>query len=140
MIRPARPDDLLACLLLSRAGFGEEDRPTARWWVRQLAAPGAVLLVYEEQGRVQGGCLFRPGPGGSTRVRLLFVAPWRRRRGIGRQLVRAVGGPRVALVREGNRASRALFDRLGWTAVPSGEGWVEYQSDPVARPEQPEGA
>jgi len=80
-------------------------------------------MVATEDGTPVGYVAIEHHPDGEAYIDFLGVAPEHRRRGIGRELIRAallagrdLGCPRAALtVREANAGARALYASLGFT-------------------------
>lgn len=102
------------------------------------AVVGWILRAAAEPQRAAGYALFQLLPGEAELLRM-GVAPALRRRGLGRRLLAgclaelAAGGrPLCHLeVRAGNRAARALYERLGFAAVGRRRGYYADGEDAV---------
>jgi len=112
-LRPARLRDfwdLRDMAALEQAAF-----PAPWRWYHLLTGfwPGGKITVAEVDGRFAGFvlCLGR-------RLARLAVAPEHRRRGVGKELLKAVWCPGMTLqVRESNTAARALYAGAGFREV-----------------------
>jgi ribosomal-protein-alanine acetyltransferase len=101
------------------------ETPEASHWseqdVVQLEPAGTRIWVDVQEGELAGAVASREAAGESE-ILNLAVAPNRRRRGVGRQLMEtalegavSAGARRVFLeVRESNGAARAFYSRLGF--------------------------
>jgi len=126
MIREFRPDDARPCCELIRASIRDDrsiDAPV-RALILESESPESVrerarlyyLAVYESEGSALGVAGLD-----LNEVRLLFVSPGHRRRGIGRALMRAFlegfRGTVYLEVRESNQAARAFYKSLGFQEI-----------------------
>jgi len=104
--------------------------PTAARW-RPKDYLGHLCLVAEESGGIAGFIVAREAAG-EYEILNLAVAPDRRRRGVGRQLLSAllgrVSGPVFPEVRASNRAARRLYESCGFHPVGIREN---YYRDPT---------
>ncbi|MET0311525.1 MAG: UDP-2,4-diacetamido-2,4,6-trideoxy-beta-L-altropyranose hydrolase [Burkholderiaceae bacterium] len=94
------------------------------WFARRLGDPGSMLFVMEARGLPVGQVRFQAGPGGALVD--YSLDPLVRGRGWAGHLLEAGmtaagGGPFRAEVKNGNRASLAVFRRLGFNEE-EGEG------------------
>jgi GNAT superfamily N-acetyltransferase len=135
------PSAFAATLEQARAFRDDEWRRRARGW----RAVGDVTFVCEGDGMVVG-----VRAGDDCWLGAMWVAPERRREGIGLGLVNAViewarswGAKRVLLgVAEGNRPAAALYERLGFVQTGSCEVVrdalieIEYALNLDSAPEQ----
>jgi [ribosomal protein S18]-alanine N-acetyltransferase len=125
LVRTARRDDLSSLVALENAAFSV-DRLSRRSFARLIAAPSALVLVAELNGRLAGAAvvLLRSY---SSRARLysLAVAPHVTGAGIGSKLLGAAedaaaerGATVLTLeVREDNAAALGLYTRRGFEAT-----------------------
>lgn len=132
-VRTARPTDIEALLDVGRAAWRATFEPLAgaayveaglaRWWtpeaVRADVEAGRVLLA-EDGDDVQGMALATAGPGRTTEVRRLYVAPRWQGRGVGSALLTAVVAATGAdrdlelTVLETNHHARRFYARHGF--------------------------
>ena len=148
-IREARPKELDEVETLVKAAYREFQplMPAVAWnrWMdnirETIQAPDGVLLVAEDQGRIEGAVKFYPDagqahqgqwPAGAASIRLLAVAPASRGRGYGRLLTQAcldrareLSIPTIFLY-TGTfmAAARQLYEKLGFKRAP------EFDRDP----------
>lgn len=148
-IRSAEAEELDEVENLAKAAYREFQSlmPGAAWngWMDNIRAtihaPDGVVLVAEDQGRVQGAVKFYPDagqahqgqwPAGAASIRLLAVAPASRGRGYGRLLTQAcldrareLSIPTIFLY-TGTfmTAARQLYKKLGFQRAP------EFDRDP----------
>lgn len=148
-IRSAEAEELDEVENLVKAAYREFQSlmPGAAWngWMDNIRAtihaPDGVVLVAEDQGRVQGAVKFYPDagqthqgewPAGAASIRLLAVAPASRGRGYGRLLTQAcldrareLSIPTIFLY-TGTfmTAARQLYKKLGFQRAP------EFDRDP----------
>jgi len=113
----------------------------AHWHVREYdvvfapEAPRRVALVAEDEDQQICGFIVARCGVDEWEIENVVVAPERRRRGIGRELVRMVvrlaGAAASAVlleVRESNTAARQLYEKLGFVEIGRRPG---YYHDPV---------
>ena len=148
-IREAGPEELDEVENLVKAAYREFQplMPAAAWngWMDNISetiySPDGVLLVAEDQGRIEGAVKFYPDagqahqgqwPAGAASIRLLAVAPASRGRGYGRLLTQACLKRARTLViptiflYTGTfmAAARQLYEKLGFKRAP------EFDRDP----------
>ncbi len=160
-IREARPEELGEVETLVKAAYCEFQplMPAAAWngWMdnirETLHGPEGVVLVAEDQGRIEGAVKFYPDagqahqgewPAGAASIRLLAVAPASRGRGYGRLLTQAcldrarkLSIPTIFLY-TGTfmAAARQLYEKLGFKRVPEFDrdpGPIAYRLDLVEK-------
>ncbi len=136
LIRSATPQDITAIRALEQPATN-----AAHWPMREYEvvfapeAPRRVALVAEdEEQQICGFVVARCGVD-EWEIENVVVAPARRRRGIGRELVRMVvrlaGAAAAAVlleVRESNTAARQLYEKFGFVEIGRRPG---YYHDPV---------
>jgi GNAT superfamily N-acetyltransferase len=149
VIREAVPGELEAVKELVKAAYREFKglMPEAAWgrWMESIEAairsPAGMLLVAEQDGRLQGAVKFFPDaaqaamgewPRGSALIRILAVWPGARGRGLGTLLTeealsraRALKIPTIFLY-TGTfmAAARHIYEKLGFRRAP------EFDRDP----------
>ena len=152
-IREAGAEELDEVENLVKAAYQEFQplMPEVAWnrWMdnirETIQAPDGVLLVAEDQGRIEGAVKFYPDaaqahqgqwPAGAASIRLLAVAPDNRGRGYGRLLTQAcldrareLSIPTIFLF-TGTfmAAARQLYEKLGFKRAP------EFDRDPGPSP------
>ena len=160
-IREAGAEELDEVENLVKAAYREFQplMPAAAWnrWMDNIRetihAPDGVLLVAEDQGRIEGAVKFYPDagqahqgqwPAGAASIRLLAVAPANRGRGYGRLLTQAcldrareLSIPTIFLF-TGTfmAAARQLYEKLGFKRAPEFDrdpGPIAYRLDLVGR-------
>jgi len=145
-LRPLAPRDLrLIAPWLHAAGLGVPAGVCHKSWGERLASDqGIVCRFAAVAGRTVGFFRLDLAPDGTAEVTVL-VAPTRRRRGLGGQLlVAAMAEARergmrhlVAAVRTDNIAGRAFFGAAGFAEVPSAvPGFLRFRGA-VAVPGRP---
>jgi GNAT superfamily N-acetyltransferase len=148
-IREAGAGELDEVESLVKAAFREFQplMPAAAWdrWMDNIRevmqAPGGVVLVAEQRGKIEGAVTFYPDagqahqgqwPAGAGAIRLLAVRPGSRGRGYGRLLTQAcidrarkLSIPTIFLF-TGTfmTAARQLYEKLGFKRAP------EFDRDP----------
>jgi ribosomal protein S18 acetylase RimI-like enzyme len=123
-LRPLRPDDLDAALALWARTEHLGAVPRAEVELLLAHDPELVLVAVADDGAL-AGVVLGSFDGRRGWINRLAVDPTVRRRGVGRALVAEVerrlqerGCPQVnLLVFDGNRAGRALWEELGYTAL-----------------------
>lgn len=132
--RPMRGTDLPAVLAIERASFSV---PWSGATFRDLLAnPGAAALVAETDGEVVGYAVSWQ-VAGEAELGDLAVVPDRRRRGIGRGLLRRAetaaredgAGHMFLEVRESNEAARALYRDAGYRPVGRRRGYYRRPAE-----------
>lgn len=119
-ILPVRQDDLAAIMELERAGFPAPEQWSERSWQGELLGENRTILIARSSQAV--GVIALKTVGELADLHRLVVAPARRRRGVGADLVRAgltavrhLGAQAVILeVDYTNEPAIALYARLGF--------------------------
>ena len=130
-IVPATFLDLNGLTKLERACFGQDAWPLIDL-IAVLSFAGVVRLKAVEAGEMIGFAAGDPRPAeGFSWIATIGVAPEHRRRGIGRELLRACEAhlitPRLRLsVRASNEAAIQLYESEGYTRV---DLWQNYYKD-----------
>ncbi len=122
MIEAARPDDRIAVIGLWQAcGLTRPWNDADADFYRALESPSSAILVLREPVDAIAATVMVGFDGHRGWVYFLAVAPTRRRRGLGRQLMEAAedwlrghGAPKIQLmVRGGNSEALAFYEGLG---------------------------
>jgi GNAT superfamily N-acetyltransferase len=136
------PADLGSLLISARAeAFHALDRLLADWdsGANRFAAPGELFLTARINGTLAGICGLNVDPytrrSRTGRLRHLYVAPWARRSGVGRELVETVvdAAPQsfnVLELRTDRSEARAFYAVLGFEVV-SGSEFVTHRRNLV---------
>jgi len=123
--------DLSALTQLEHACFGKDAWPFLDL-IAVLTYSGVVRLKVIEDGRMIGFAAGDPHPSeGFSWIATIGIAPEYRRRGIGRQLLRACEAkletPRIRLsVRASNDGAIRLYEQEGYQRI---EVWQSYYND-----------